>query len=232
MKKHIAILLALGMSFSIISCTNRDSKQGTIATSTVIETSKETTIESTTESSTEETNEIVKEAAVAKEDIVYVNMEGMSAEEVIKNLSNLTKNFDKDWEKYGDRFEVKAPSVYTSVIPKTNMAPNWYFDTDKDGRVSKGVTELARISRVGYTAQGMGEDGLIVEGSISKDIADEVKSALLDKLLATGAVVASDDGKVILAHPANDISANYYITMIPYNGFISFKIEVPCRALA
>lgn len=229
-KKILAVLLSLSIASSFTACANK-SAQSNATTTTVLENTvitEDTTVSS--ESSSEE-GAIVKEAKVPEEDIVHVNMDGMTIDEILANLSNLTKHFDRNNPaSYGDIFEVKSPCVYDEVLPKTNLAPYWYFDHDEDMHMPDGLRDIARIEGVQMMMFG-DVDGLKVDFCVPKEMADDVKAALKDKLLATGAVIASEEEKCIYAHPSNDISTNYYITTIPYGSFISFHIEVPCDAL-
>lgn len=235
-KKILAVLLSLSVVSSLAACANKPAQSDVITTtmseSTMI--TEDTSVDDTnvTESS-ETTGVIVKEAKVPESDIVHVNMDGMTTDEVIANLSNLTKHFDRNNPaSYGDIFEVKSPCVYGELIPKTNMAPYWYFDHDEDMNMPDGIRDIARIEGVEMMMFLGGEvDGLKVTFYVPKEMASDVKAALKDKLLATGAVIASEDEKCIYAHPSSDISTNYYITTIPTGSFMMFNVEVPCDAL-
>ena len=235
-KKILAVLLSLSVMSSLAACANKpahsDVTAATVSESTTI--TEATSVDETdvTESS-EEAGAIVKEAKVSERDIVRVNMDGMTVNEILANLSNLTKHFDRNNPaSYGDIFEVKSPCVYNEIIPKTNMAPYWYFDQDENMKMPDGLRDIARIEGVEMMMFIGGTiDGLKVDFCVPKEMADDVKAALKDKLLATGAVIASEDDKCIYAHPAEEITTNYYITTVPYGSFISFHIEVPCDAL-
>ena len=235
-RKILVVLLSLSVASSLAACANKPAHSDVTA-ATVSESTTMTEITSIDETnvteSSEEAGAIVKEAKVPEGDIVRVNMDGMTVDAVIANLSNLTKHFDRNNPaSYGDIFEVKSPCVYGEVIPKTNMAPYWYFDQDEDMHMPDGLRDIARIEGVQMmTFIGGDVDGLKVDFCVPKEMASDVKVALKDKLLATGAVIASEDDTCIYANPANDISTNYYITTVPYGSFMSFHIEVPCDAL-
>lgn len=236
-KKILASLISMVLVASVAACANKPAQSD--ATTTMTSESTELTDVSVTEdtaaSGESSSNEgaIVKEANVPEEDIVRVNMDGMTVDEILANLSNLTKHYDKnDPASYGDIFEVKSPCVYGELIPKTNMAPYWYFDHDEDMNMPDGLRDIARIEGVEMMMFiGGTVDGLKVDFCVPKETAPDVKAALKDKLLATGAVIASEDDTCIYAHPAEEITTNYYITTVPYGSFISFHIEVPCEAL-
>ena len=124
-RKILAVLLSLSVVASLAACANKpthsDVTAATVSKSTTM--TEATSVDETdvTESS-EEAGAIVKEAKVPEGDIVRVNMDGMTVDAVIANLSNLTKHFDRNNPaSYGDIFEVKSPCVYGEVLPKTNM---------------------------------------------------------------------------------------------------------------
>ena len=235
-RKILAVLLSLSVASSLAACANKpvhsDVTAATVSESTMI--TEATSVDETdvTESS-EEAGAIVKEAKVPEGDIVRVNMDGMTSDEVIANLSNLTKHFDRNNPaSYGDIFEVKSPCVYGELIPKTNMAPYWYFDHTDEISMPEGIRDIARIEGVEMMMFLGGDvDGLKVTFYVPKEMADDVKATLKDKLLATGAVIASEEEKCIYAHPAEDITTNYYITTVPTGSFMMFHIEVPCDVL-
>ena len=235
-KKILAVLLSLSVISSLAACANKPAQSNVTTTamseSTMI--TEDTSVDDTnvTESS-EATGVIVKEAKVSESDIVRVNMDGMTADEVIANLSNLTKHFDRNNPtSYGDIFEVKSPCVYGELIPKTNMAPYWYFDHDEDMHMPDGIRDIARIEGVEMMMFiGGTVDGLKVDFFVPKEMASDIKAVLKDKLLATGAVIASEDDTCIYAHPVEELTTNYYITAVSYGSFMSFHIEVPCDAL-
>ena len=233
-KKILAVLLSLSVASSLVACANKpaqpDATTAAVSESTTM-TEDTSTVETDVTESSEETGAIVKEAKVPEGDIVRVNMDGMTVDEILANLSNLTKHFDRNNPaSYGDIFEVKSPCVYGEVLPKTNMAPYWYFDQDEDMHMPKGLSDIARIEGV-QMMMFSDVDGLKVDFCVPKEMASDVKAALKDKLLATGAVIASEDDTCIYANPANDISTNYYITTVSYGSFMSFHIEVPCDVL-
>lgn len=236
-KKILVVLLSLSVASSLAACTNKPAQSD--ATTTTVSESTELTEVSVTEDtaasgeSSSIEGAIVKEAKVPEEDIVRVNMDGMTVDEILANLSNLTKHFDRNNPaSYGDIFEVKSPCVYGELIPKTNMAPYWYFDHDEDLNMPDGVRDIARIEGVEMMMFLGGDvDGLKVTFYVSKEMAPDIKAALKDKLLATGAVIASEEEKCIYAHPEEDITTNYYITTIPTGSFVMFNVEVPCDAL-
>lgn len=236
-KRIIALALVALMCLSAAcSNTTESSVSATSSDTAVSETTEVTEITddtAITESSEEESPVITRAASVPEEDIVRVNMDGMTVDEILANLSNLTKHFDKnDPASYGDIFEVKSPCVYGEVLPKTNMAPYWYFDHDEDMNMPDGLRDIARIEGVEMMMFIGGTiDGLKVDFCVPKEMASDVKAALKDKLLATGAVIASEDDTCIYAHPAEEITTNYYITTVPWGSFMSFHIEVPCEAL-
>ena len=236
-KKLLATLLALCMTASFAACSNTPatSSEASISISDSSETTGiETSIDETEETPSEETSEgpvVIKEAAVPEEDIVYVNMDGMIAEQIVANLCRLPKHFDRDNpEAYGGIFEVTEPCTYGEVLPKTNATPYWYFDYDADMHVLPGVGDIAHISKVSYSGASVDEDGLVVAFQVPEEYAAEVKSILKDKLLATGVTISSEDDKCIYA--TDESFSHYYITTVPHGSFVLFNIEVPLEALA
>ena len=70
----------------------------------------ETTGDTTSDTTAETEPVIVRAASVPEEDIVYVNMEGMTAEQIIHNIDNVSRMTDTcNRDNFGDRFQVVEP---------------------------------------------------------------------------------------------------------------------------
>lgn len=233
-KKILALALASVMCLSAACSGSTDDTEP--VTSADTEVSEETDVTEGIDEPDEteaEGSVVVRAASVPEEDIVYANLDGMTAEEVIKNLNNLAKiDSNTTFDNYGDRFQVDSPCVWCSSNDNqgnTSIGSGWGFAQDEDGGFHTELNGHAYLEWVGFRKfSSDGDNELIIRFYVSEDIANDVKDALKEQLLSGGYVVGTDSDLILMVHDADDVSISYSIT---YAGRGYFRVEMPCSVM-
>ncbi len=233
--RNVIVLFLAALMCLSVACSDKTEEitQDTAQETEVTDLTEDTAVD--TEQSAAQEGEVVKAASVPDEDIVFANLDGMSAEEVINNLNNLAKiDGNTTFQNYGERFEVVSPCLWDSNNDNqgtTGIGLGWSFDRDDD--IAADLAGHSYLEWVGF--RRFNEDGnneLIIRFYVSEDIASDIKDALKEQLLAYGIVTGTDSSSIYMGHPADDVSTNYSITTTPGGGGRTyFRVELPCRAM-